>query len=54
MVSQRQRLARKRYREANPELFPKPEPTPPKDPDREEEENEEQVQAQKGRIQSTQ
>ncbi|KAE8022531.1 hypothetical protein FH972_008323 [Carpinus fangiana] len=34
MVSQRQRLARKRYREANPELFPKPEPTPPKDPDR--------------------
>lgn len=34
MVSQRQRLARKRYREENPELFPKPEPTPPKDPDR--------------------
>lgn len=34
MVSQRQRLARKRYREAHPELFPKPEPTPPKDPDK--------------------
>jgi hypothetical protein len=34
MVNQRQRLARKRYKEANPELFPKPEPTPPKDPDR--------------------
>lgn len=32
MVSERQRLARKRYREAHPELFPKPEPTPPKDP----------------------
>ncbi|KAI3458149.1 hypothetical protein Pfo_014812 [Paulownia fortunei] len=32
MVSQRQRFARKRYKEANPELFPKPEPTPPKDP----------------------
>ncbi|KAI3408012.1 uncharacterized protein J3R85_020531 [Psidium guajava] len=32
MVSQRQRLARKKYKEANPELFPKPEPTPPKDP----------------------
>ncbi|PKU73742.1 uncharacterized protein C683.02c [Dendrobium catenatum] len=30
MVSQRQRLARKRFREANPHLFPKPEP--PKDP----------------------
>ncbi|KAL5746331.1 hypothetical protein ACOSP7_027477 [Xanthoceras sorbifolium] len=34
MVSQRQRQARKRYKEANPELFPKPEPTPPKDPDK--------------------
>ncbi|KDP22275.1 hypothetical protein JCGZ_26106 [Jatropha curcas] len=34
MVSQRQRLARKRFREAHPELFPKPEPTPPKDPDK--------------------
>ncbi|XP_020592377.1 uncharacterized protein C683.02c [Phalaenopsis equestris] len=30
MVSQRQREARKRFREANPHLFPKPEP--PKDP----------------------
>ncbi|KAG6657172.1 hypothetical protein CIPAW_04G071400 [Carya illinoinensis] len=34
MVSQRQRLARKKYREAHPDLFPKPEPTPPKDPDK--------------------
>ncbi|RYQ94038.1 hypothetical protein Ahy_B09g100239 [Arachis hypogaea] len=34
MVSQRQRLARKRFKEENPELFPKPEPTPPKDPDK--------------------
>lgn len=34
MVSQRQRLARKRYKEANPEKFPKPEPTPPKDPNK--------------------
>ncbi|KAJ1391048.1 Zinc finger, CCHC-type [Sesbania bispinosa] len=33
MVSQRQRLARKRYKAEHPELFPKPEPTPPKDPD---------------------
>ncbi|TKY51302.1 hypothetical protein E2542_SST22812 [Spatholobus suberectus] len=32
MVSQRQRLARKRYKAEHPELFPKPEPTPPKDP----------------------
>ncbi|KAL7254061.1 hypothetical protein ACSBR1_008413 [Camellia fascicularis] len=32
MVSKRQVLARKRYKEANPELFPKPESTPPKDP----------------------
>ncbi|KAB1210678.1 hypothetical protein CJ030_MR6G009118 [Morella rubra] len=32
MVSQRQRLARKRYREAHPELCPTPEPTAPKDP----------------------
>ncbi|KAK6936867.1 Zinc finger, CCHC-type [Dillenia turbinata] len=31
MVSERQRLARKRYKETNPHLFPKPEPTPPKD-----------------------
>lgn len=31
MVSERQRLARKRYKEAHPELFPEPEPTPPKD-----------------------
>ncbi|KAG5403925.1 hypothetical protein IGI04_010044 [Brassica rapa subsp. trilocularis] len=34
MVSQRQRLARKRYKEAHPEEFPKPEPTPPKDPNK--------------------
>ncbi|KAL0371700.1 UNVERIFIED_CONTAM: Actin-depolymerizing factor 7 [Sesamum calycinum] len=32
MVSKRQRLARKRYKEEHPELFPTPEPTPPKDP----------------------
>ncbi|XP_058181436.1 uncharacterized protein LOC131299880 [Rhododendron vialii] len=34
MVSKRQILARKRFKEANPELFPKPEPTPPKDPNK--------------------
>uniref|UniRef100_A0A5B7AQB5 Putative zinc finger CCHC domain-containing protein 9 n=1 Tax=Davidia involucrata TaxID=16924 RepID=A0A5B7AQB5_DAVIN len=34
MVSQRQREARKLYKEAHPELFPKPEPTPPKDPNK--------------------
>lgn len=34
MVSKRQKLARQRFKEANPELFPKPEPTPPKDPDK--------------------
>ena len=34
MVSQRQRLARKRYKSEHPELFPKPEPTPPKDPEK--------------------
>ncbi|RVW13443.1 Actin-depolymerizing factor 1 [Vitis vinifera] len=32
MVSQRQRLARKVYKEAHPELFPKAEPAAPKDP----------------------
>ncbi|GMH28124.1 hypothetical protein Nepgr_029967 [Nepenthes gracilis] len=32
MVSKRQKLARKRFKEANPELHPKPEPTPTKDP----------------------
>lgn len=32
MVSKRQRLARKRFKEGNPELFPKTQPTPPKDP----------------------
>jgi len=32
MVSQRQRLARKRFKAEHPELFPKAEPTPPKDP----------------------
>ncbi|KAK7357330.1 hypothetical protein VNO80_16614 [Phaseolus coccineus] len=34
MVSQRQRLARKRFKLENPELFPKAEPTPPKDPNK--------------------
>uniref|UniRef100_A0A2P2IVN8 CCHC-type domain-containing protein n=1 Tax=Rhizophora mucronata TaxID=61149 RepID=A0A2P2IVN8_RHIMU len=34
MVSQRQRLARKRYREEHAELFPKPEPTVPRDPNK--------------------
>ena len=34
MVSQRQRLARKKFRAEHPELFPKPEPTPLKDPDK--------------------
>ncbi|RDX91432.1 Shypothetical protein [Mucuna pruriens] len=34
MVSQRQRLAQKRYKAEHPELFPKPEPTPPKDPNK--------------------
>ncbi|OIT26963.1 cold shock protein 1 [Nicotiana attenuata] len=34
MVSKRQKLARKRYKEEHPELFPKPEPTPPKDPNK--------------------
>ncbi|CAN8252701.1 unnamed protein product [Cochlearia groenlandica] len=34
MVSQRQRLARKRYKEAHPDEFPKTEPTPPKNPDK--------------------
>ncbi|KAJ6339169.1 hypothetical protein OIU77_007178 [Salix suchowensis] len=34
MVSKRQRLARKIYKEEHPELFPKPEPTPPKDPNK--------------------
>lgn len=34
MVSQRQRLARKRFKSENPELFPKAEPTPPKDPNK--------------------
>ncbi|KAL8049669.1 hypothetical protein ABFX02_06G033900 [Erythranthe guttata] len=32
MVSQRQRLAKKQFKQANPDLFPAPEPTPPKDP----------------------
>ncbi|KAG4998239.1 hypothetical protein JHK85_029678 [Glycine max] len=39
MVSQRQRLARKRYKSEHPELFPKPEPTPPKDPDKKKKKN---------------
>lgn len=34
MVSERQKAARKRYKEAHPELFPKTEPTPPKDPNK--------------------
>lgn len=34
MVSQRQRLARKKFKAEHPDLFPKPEPTPPKDPDK--------------------
>ncbi|CAN4087758.1 unnamed protein product [Withania somnifera] len=34
MVSKRQKLARKRYKEAHPELFPKAEPIPPKDPNK--------------------
>lgn len=39
MVSERQKLARKRYKEANPELFPKPEPTPPKYPNKKKKKN---------------
>ncbi|KAI9084221.1 hypothetical protein K1719_033892 [Acacia pycnantha] len=34
MVSQRQRLARNRFKAEHPELFPEPEPTPPKDPNK--------------------
>ncbi|XP_051142757.1 uncharacterized protein LOC127259447 [Andrographis paniculata] len=34
MVSKRQKLAKKRYKEEHPELFPNPEPTPPKDPNK--------------------
>ncbi|KAJ6876293.1 Actin-depolymerizing factor 7 [Populus alba x Populus x berolinensis] len=34
MVSKRQKLARKIYKEEHPELFPKPEPTPPNDPNK--------------------
>ncbi|KAL3653511.1 hypothetical protein CASFOL_003192 [Castilleja foliolosa] len=34
MVSQRQKLSRKRFKEENPGLFPKPEPTAPKDPNK--------------------
>lgn len=34
MVSKRQKLARKQFKEAHPELFPEPEPTPPKDPNK--------------------
>ncbi|KAH9611065.1 hypothetical protein KSS87_018968 [Heliosperma pusillum] len=32
MVSKRQRLAQRKYKQEHPDLFPKPEPTPPKDP----------------------
>ncbi|KAL6971939.1 hypothetical protein U1Q18_031622 [Sarracenia purpurea var. burkii] len=39
MVSQRQKLARKRFKEANPDLFPKPEPTAPKDPNKKKKRN---------------
>lgn len=34
MVSKRQKLAKQRFKEANPELFPKAEPTPPSDPNK--------------------
>lgn len=34
MVSKRQKLARQKFKEEHPELFPKPEPTPPKDPNK--------------------
>ncbi|KAK7391374.1 hypothetical protein VNO78_19790 [Psophocarpus tetragonolobus] len=34
MVSQRQRVARKRYKAEHPELFPKAEPTHPKEPEK--------------------
>ena len=34
MVSKRQILARKQYKEAHPEQFPTPEPTPAKDPEK--------------------
>lgn len=34
MVSKRQKIARKRLKEAHPELFPKPDPTSPKDPNK--------------------
>ncbi|XP_050225880.1 uncharacterized protein LOC126675302 isoform X2 [Mercurialis annua] len=39
MVSQRQRLASKKFRAENPHLFPKPEPTPPKDPNKKKKKN---------------
>ncbi|KAA3459860.1 Actin-binding, cofilin/tropomyosin type [Gossypium australe] len=34
MANKRQKLARKQYKEAHPELFPTPQPTPAKDPDK--------------------
>ncbi|KAL7612858.1 hypothetical protein Lser_V15G09413 [Lactuca serriola] len=34
MVCKRQILARKRFKEEHPELFPKPQPTPPQDPNK--------------------
>jgi cofilin len=34
MVSKRQKLARKKFKEEHPERFPIPEPTPPKDPNK--------------------
>ncbi|KAL5718494.1 hypothetical protein ACHQM5_011391 [Ranunculus cassubicifolius] len=34
MVSERQKLARKKFKEENPHLFPKSQPTPPKDPNK--------------------
>ncbi|CAA0824642.1 VASCULAR-RELATED NAC-DOMAIN 6 [Striga hermonthica] len=39
MVSQRQRSARKRFREEHPELFPKPEPPAPNDPNKKKKKN---------------
>ncbi|CAI0546856.1 unnamed protein product [Linum tenue] len=34
MVTKRQKLARRKFKQENPALFPKPEPTPPKDPNK--------------------
>lgn len=48
MVSQRQRLARKRFRETNPHLFPKPEP--PKDAIPKKQQKKEKVKRRKASI----